>query len=74
MRSWPHAKKVANLLVDRMLEGALSKKARADVAEFLVAGDGGPKAEQFQADADFRAQRVRETVGLLLSLPEYHTY
>jgi hypothetical protein len=67
-------KKVADLLIERVLEGALSKKSRAEIAEFLVSGDGGPKAEQFQGDADFRAQRVRETVGLLLSLPEYHTY
>ncbi|HEX5270625.1 MAG TPA: DUF1800 domain-containing protein [Gemmataceae bacterium] len=67
-------RKVADLLVERVLEGGLSKKSRAEIAEFLVTGDQGPRPEDFRADADFRAQKVRETVGLLLSLPEYHTY
>ncbi len=67
-------KKVAELLVERVLEGALSKKSRAEIAEFLITSDEGPRAEQFRAEADFRAQRIRETVGVLLSLPEYHAY
>jgi uncharacterized protein (DUF1800 family) len=67
-------KKAADLLAERVLEGALSKKARAEISEFLITGDEGPKAEEFRTDADFRAQKVREAVGLLLSLPEYHAY
>jgi uncharacterized protein (DUF1800 family) len=67
-------KKVAELLCERVLEGTVSKKTRAEIAEYLVAGDGGPKPEEFGSDRDFRAQRVREAVGLLLSLPEYHAY
>jgi uncharacterized protein (DUF1800 family) len=68
------AKKAADLLVERVLDGDLSKKARAEIAEFLVATDVGPKPEDFRNDADFRAQKVREAAGLLLSLPEYHAY
>jgi uncharacterized protein (DUF1800 family) len=67
-------KKAAELLSERVLEGALSKKARAEVAGFLVARDEGPKPDDFRNDADFRAQKVREAVGLLLSLPEYQAY
>jgi uncharacterized protein (DUF1800 family) len=67
-------KKVAQLLVERVLEGTLSKKQRAEIAAFLVAADEGSKPEQFTSDRDFRAQKIRETVGLLLSLPEYHAY
>jgi uncharacterized protein (DUF1800 family) len=67
-------KNAADLLVERVLEGTLSKKQRADVAAFLVAADEGPKPDDFRNDRDFRAQKVRETVGLLLSLPEYHAY
>jgi uncharacterized protein (DUF1800 family) len=67
-------KKVAELLSERVLEGTLSKKQRAEIAAFLVAADEGPKPEQFSGDRDFRAGRIRETVGLLLSLPEYHAY
>ena len=67
-------KKAADLLVERVLEGALSKKKRADVAAYLVTGDGGPKPDDFRKDGDFRAQKIREAVGVLLSLPEYQVY
>ncbi len=67
-------KRVAELLCERVLEGTVSKKTRAEIAEYLVAADGGPKPEEFSSDRDFRAQKVREVVGLLLSLPEYQVY
>jgi hypothetical protein len=67
-------KKVAELLSERVLEGALLKKQRAEVAEYLIAGDDGPKAEEFRKDAEFRTQKIREAVGVLLSLAEYHAY
>jgi uncharacterized protein (DUF1800 family) len=67
-------KKVADLLVERVLDGTLSKKQRAEVAAFLVTADEGPKPDDFRNDRDFRAQKIREAVGLLLSLPEYHAY
>ncbi|HKI30257.1 MAG TPA: DUF1800 domain-containing protein [Gemmataceae bacterium] len=67
-------KKVAELLAERVLEGTLSKKTRAEIAEYLVAADEGPKPDDFRDNGDFRAQKVREAVGLLLSLPDYHAY
>jgi hypothetical protein len=65
---------VAELLNERVLEGALSKKKRAEVATYLVAGDDGPKPDDFRKDGEFRAQKIREVVGVLLSLPEYQVY
>ncbi len=60
-------KKVADLLVERVLEGTLSKKARAELAAYLIAGDEGPKPEEFRNDADFRSGKVREAVGMKTS-------
>jgi uncharacterized protein (DUF1800 family) len=68
------AKKVAELLAERVLEGTLSKKTRAEIAEYLIASDEGPKPERFRDDREFRAQKIREAVGLMISLPEYHAY
>jgi uncharacterized protein (DUF1800 family) len=61
-------RKVADLLAERVLEGTLSKKTRAEVAEYLGTG------EEFRSSEDVRAQKIRELVGVLLSLPEYQAY
>jgi hypothetical protein len=67
-------KKAADLLVGRVLEGTLSKKSRAEIAAYLTSSDQGPREDDFRRDADFRAQKVREALGLLISLPEYQAY
>ncbi len=67
-------RKVAAALNERVLEGGLSRKKVVEVAEFLIAGDDGPKPDEFRANADFRAERVRAAVGVLLSLAEAQTY
>jgi uncharacterized protein (DUF1800 family) len=71
--------RVADLLVDRLLEGNLSPDRRAELAKFLVtAQEEGqePKdqPDKFREDGDFRRQQVRALVGVILSLPEYHAY
>jgi uncharacterized protein (DUF1800 family) len=66
--------KVADLLVERLLEGDLPKEKRAEVARFLITGPEGEKPEQFRDDAGFRVQQVRAALGVIVSLPEYHTY
>jgi hypothetical protein len=57
-----------------VLEGTLSKKSRAEFAAYIVAGNEGPRPEDFRNNAEFRSGKIREAVGLLLSLPEYHAY
>ena len=52
--------------------GHAVEEGAAELAAYLIAGDEGPKPEEFRNDADFRSGKVREAVGLLLSLPEYH--
>jgi uncharacterized protein (DUF1800 family) len=66
--------KVADLLAERVLEETPSEKTRAAIADYLITSDEGPKPDEFRKDRDFRAQKVREAVGLLLSLPEYQAY
>jgi uncharacterized protein (DUF1800 family) len=73
------AARVADLLVDRLLEDAVSAEKRAEMAKFLVTvqedgQDPKEQPERFRDDADFRAQQVRALVVVLLSLPEYHAY
>ena len=67
-------KKAADQLVERILDGTLSKKKRAEIAEFLIATDEGPKPDDFRNNRDFRAGKIREATGVLLSLPEYQAY
>jgi uncharacterized protein (DUF1800 family) len=67
-------KKIVELLNARILEGSLSRKNVAEVAEFLISGNAGPNPEEFRTNADFRAQKIREVVGVLLSLAEAQTY
>ena len=53
-------KRAAELLVERVLEGTLSKKKPPEIAEFLIASDEGPKPDEFLNNRDFRAQKIRE--------------
>jgi uncharacterized protein (DUF1800 family) len=73
------AARVADALVDRLLDGDLPAERRAELAKFLVTTQEEgqqPKEEpdRFRDDADFREQQVRALVGVILSLPEYHAY
>jgi len=65
--------KVVDVLVDLLLDGQLTAEKRSELAEFLITNDEGDKRDQFGQDADFRRQQVGAVVGLILSLPEYHT-
>jgi hypothetical protein len=66
-------KKIVDLLVDRLLDGELSSEKRKELQDFLVATEEGEKADQFAQDVEFRRQQVGNVLGLILSLPEYHT-
>lgn len=64
---------ITAMLADRLLEGRLDSKQRQAITRFLVTENGQPRARKFQMDDDFRNQRIHAAVGILLSLPEYHT-
>jgi uncharacterized protein (DUF1800 family) len=66
--------RVIDTLVEVLLQGELSSEARRELAEFLVTGDQGQSLEVFRDDDDFRRQKTRGALGLILGLPEYHTY
>ena len=64
---------IVDALADQLLDGELATEARADLAQLLVSNEQGPQPETFRNDPGFREQQVRQALGLLLSLPEYHT-
>jgi uncharacterized protein (DUF1800 family) len=65
---------VIDTLVELLLQGDLSPEARRDLAEFLVTGEPGRNLEAFRDDDDFRREKTRAALGLILGLPEYHAY
>lgn len=72
--------RVVDALADALVQGDLPAAARSELAVALVAGEGteGAPADDarasFRDDEGFRAGRVREALGLVLALPEYHAY
>lgn len=66
----------AGQIVDRLatllFQGDLAAAPRGDLTTFLVASDDGPNPQLFREDTGFRANKVREALSTLLSLPEYH--
>jgi hypothetical protein len=66
--------RVVDTLAEVLLQDDLPAEARRDLAEFLVTGDQGRSVEAFRDDEDFRRQKTRAVLGLILGLPEYHAY
>ena len=66
--------RVIDTLAAVLLQDDLPAEARRDLAEFLVTGDEGRNLETFRDDDDFRRQKTRAALGLILGLPEYHAY
>ena len=66
--------RVIDTVAEVLLQGDLSAEARRDLAEFLVMGEEGRSLESFRDDDDFRRQKVRSALSLILGLPEYHAY
>jgi uncharacterized protein (DUF1800 family) len=66
--------RVVDMLAAVLLQDDLSAEIRRDLSEFLITGDEGPSRDTFRDDDDFRRQKTREALGLILALPEYHGY
>ena len=66
--------RVIDTLAAVLLQDDLPPEARRDLAEFLVTGEEGRNLEAFRDDEDFRRQKTREALGMILGLPEYHAY
>jgi uncharacterized protein (DUF1800 family) len=65
---------VVDTLSAVLVQDDLSAEARRDLAEFLVTGEEGRNLEKFRDNADFRGERTRLGIGVVLGLPEYHAY
>jgi uncharacterized protein (DUF1800 family) len=66
--------RVIDTLATALLQDDLPPDARRDLAEFLVTGDDGRNPDAFRDDDDFRRQKTRSALAMILSLPEYHAY
>ena len=80
---------VVNTLAETLLAGDLAAEARSDLVELLVTKDDDENDDddnkaanppqkggdtEFRENEDVRKQRTRRALGILLALPEYHTY
>ena len=77
---------VVEALSDKLLQGDLPTEPRSDLAEYLVTleteGDEEVSKtdriqrgiETFRDDEDVRANRIRQAIGIVLSLPDYQSY
>jgi len=65
-----------NAIVDRLagllMAAPLAADTRRDLSEFLITTDEGKRPDLFRDDPDFRADRTRAVLGMLLGLPEFH--
>jgi uncharacterized protein (DUF1800 family) len=66
--------RVVDTLASVLLQGDLAPEARRELAEFVVTSDDHRDLERFRDDDDFRREKARGALGLILSLPEYHAY
>jgi hypothetical protein len=62
---------IIDTLIERLLDGEMPTNTRREVANFLVPSN--QMSDQLRTDAGYRDQQVRAALGLILSLPEYHT-
>ncbi len=60
-------------LVAHLLGGELPADSRAELVRFVISNDEGPQPDTFRTDPGFRDGQLRQTIGLILSLPEYQT-
>ncbi len=65
--------KAIDAIVSVLLQGELPDATRRELTEFLVTTDDGSRnLESFRDDDDFRQNRLRGAIELVLGLPEYH--
>jgi hypothetical protein len=64
--------RVVDRLADVLLRGDLTPESRRSLADFLVTGEDGQKPESFREDEDFRREKTRGVLAIVLGLPEYH--
>jgi len=58
--------------VDRLVQGRVSESKRQELVQYLYTTDEGEHREVFEHEPEFRMQKSRGLIRLILSLPEYH--
>jgi uncharacterized protein (DUF1800 family) len=63
---------IVDRLTEVLLQGDLAAETRKELAGFLARTEEGRDAETFRENEEFRLEKTRALVGLMLALPEYH--
>ena len=58
--------------LDRIVQGRVSEAKRRELVQFMFRTDEGENRELFEREPEFRMQKSRGLIRLILSLPEYH--
>lgn len=58
--------------VQRLVEGRVSDSKREDLLRYLIQTEDGENPEVFEHEPEFRMQKSRGLIRLILTLPEYH--
>jgi uncharacterized protein (DUF1800 family) len=65
---------VVDRLADVLMQGDLPAEVRSELGQFLVTTDDGANAELFRNEQEFRADKTRGALAIILGLPEYHAW
>lgn len=68
------AESIVEILADVLFQGDLADDIRSELVAFLTQPSQGASPDSFRNDAEYRAVKVRQLVGVMLSLPEYQAY
>jgi uncharacterized protein (DUF1800 family) len=63
---------VVDRLAEVLLQGDLTASSRQELVDFLLKVEEGQPTDSFRENEEFRAEKTRSLVGLMLGLPEYH--
>ncbi|HEV3004825.1 MAG TPA: DUF1800 domain-containing protein [Pirellulales bacterium] len=67
-------RQVIERLAEALMQGELASDVHSELAEFLVTTDEGRNDEPFRDDEDFRTDKTRQALAMILSLPEYQAW
>ena len=65
---------IVDTLSGMLFHDGLPAETRQDLVSFLVLGEDGPQPDTFKNDEGFREMKIRQMLGVMLSLPEYQAY
>lgn len=62
---------VVQRLVQILFQGEFPNETSAELEQFLVSNESGPQPDAFRDDPEFRKERTRQLLAIMLGLPEF---